>query len=70
MNNLLTVYTHRGAVIGNYKAERAAYLIDIPRADLEWAIEEYGRCDGTDGVALPWGERFETYDEWYAKQTR
>jgi hypothetical protein len=66
----MTVYTKHGAVVGNYHMIIAAHLIDVQPEDLEWAIEEYGRCDGIDGVVLPFGERWMPYDEWYASQKR
>jgi hypothetical protein len=44
--------------------------MDLDLHDLNWAIEEYGRCDGIDGVAVPFGEPYEPYDEWYAKQAK
>jgi hypothetical protein len=67
---MVTVYTKRGAVVGNYTPKNAALLLSVQEEDLNWAIEEHGRCDGIDAVALPFGERFERYDEWYAKQPR
>ncbi len=67
---ILTVYTNHGAVVGNYNVKNTAQILDLPEDDVNWAIEEFGRVDSIDGVALPFGECFETYDEWYAKQER
>jgi len=67
---MITVYTKHGAVVGNYTLKRAADILDLQEEDLVWSILEYGRCDSIDGVALPFGARFETYDEWYAEQER
>jgi hypothetical protein len=65
---MITVYTNHGAVVGNYNAVRAAHLLDIEVEDLVWAIENFGRADSIDGVAIPFGVPYEPYDEWYAKQ--
>ena len=68
--DILTVYTKNGAVVGNYIPVQAAFLLDIELNELQWAIEEFGRCDSKDAIALPLGERYEPYDEWYARQDR
>jgi hypothetical protein len=67
---ILTVYTNHGAVVGNYDVKNTAHLLDLQEEDVKWAIEQFGRCDSIDGVAYPFGERFERYNEWYAKQPR
>lgn len=57
MTNRLDVWTPEGVKVrACVDPSDAARLMELAPEDIEWAIEEYGRCDAPGFIAVPCGQ--------------
>lgn len=54
----LDIYLSDGKTLVQAKVslEHAATVVELDETDIEWAIEEEGRCDGEKFIIVPTGE--------------
>ena len=65
MTKRFDVWVNTGRkVLTNLSAEVAGEAVGIDPTEIEWAVEEYGRCDTTDWTVVEHGSLRPSPREW------